>query len=262
MENENLYITLMQSEIAWEDKSKNLLMWEQKINTAGENTDIIVLPEMFTTGFTMNAAGLAETMDGHTLNWLRRMAQKQKCAITGSIIVSEDGRFLNRLVWVNPDGTFFSYDKRHLFSLAGEEKNFSPGNKKLIVSYKGWEIMPLICYDLRFPVWCRRTLPENYDLLLFVANWPEKRSYAWKQLLIARAIENQSYVGGLNRVGSDGNDIPYSGDSMVIDFSGKIISNIAPESETISTIALNKTAQENFRNQFHFQADADGFEIK
>jgi predicted amidohydrolase len=209
----------------------------------------------------MNAENCAEEMNGETLHWLKERAKEKNCVITGSIIIHENGNFYNRLIWMRPDGTFEHYDKRHLFGLADEEKTYSPGTKKIIVEINGWKICPLICYDLRFPVWSRRTKKEDYDLLLYVANWPDRRVQAWRQLLIARAIENQCYVAGVNRIGNDGNAVHHSGYSAAIDFKGDQLSKTEPGKESVETISINKDSLLEFREKFPFAADADEFRI-
>ena len=237
-------------------------MFDRKISGLKEETDLIVLPEMFSTGFTMNASALAETMDGASIAWMRKTAAKKNCAITGSLIISENGNFYNRLIWMKPDGNFFQYDKRHLFRLAHEEQTYAPGKSRLLIEMKGWKIFPLVCFDLRFPVWSRRTKESGYDVLLYVANWPERRVTAWSQLLIARAIENQCYVVGVNRIGNDGNDIYHSGESAVINYKGENICGINAHEEIIETVELHKEEMENFRAQLPFLEDADSFTIK
>ena len=257
----DLKITIIQSNLHWENKNLNLEMFSTKIDTITEETDLIVLPEMFTTGFSMNTKMLAERMDGLTINWMKQKASKKKCVITGSFIAEENGTYFNRLVWMNADGTFKTYDKRHLFSFGDEEKNYIKGEKKIIVELKGWKICPLICYDLRFPVWSRNTKNDPYDILLYIANWPERRSHPWKTLLLARAIENQSYVAGLNRICNDANDIYHSGDSSVINFKGEIISKNNPHEEWIETTTLNYKELEDFRKTFPAILDSDNFEM-
>lgn len=237
-------------------------MLDDKIAAVKEDTDIIVLPEMFTTGFTMNARAMAEPMNGPTVEWMKKKVLEKKCVITGSMIITENGAFYNRLIWMDPDGSFTHYDKRHLFRLAHEEQTYTPGKNKIVVNCKGWKILPLICFDLRFPVWSRRTKESDYDLLLYVANWPERRITAWNQLLIARAIENQCYVAGLNRVGNDGNDIYHSGESAVINCKGENIGSIPLHEECMETITLNKQELNDFRKQLPFIEDGDNFTIK
>jgi predicted amidohydrolase len=258
---QDLKVSIIQSNLFWEDREKNLLAFSEKISAIGEQTDLILLPEMFTTGFSMNASSLAEKMDGPSIHWMKKIAQEQNCTIAGSLIIEEKGNYYNRLIWMTPD-SYEYYDKRHLFSLAGEEKTYKAGIKKIIIHLKGWRILPLICYDLRFPVWSRRSKISDYDLLLYVANWPERRIYAWKQLLIARAIENQSYTIGLNRYGNDGNQIFHSGDSAVIDFMGENMDKGKNSGEFSKAYALSKEPQDFFRKQFAFFSDSDNFEIK
>jgi len=237
-------------------------MFGEKISALKEATDLIVLPEMFSTGFTMNASALAEPVHGESVEWMRHTAAKKKCVVTGSLIISENGNFYNRLIWMKPDGNFYHYDKRHLFRLAHEEKTFTSGESKLIVELNGWKIFPLVCFDLRFPVWSRRTKDSGYDVLLYVANWPERRVTAWNQLLIARAIENQCYAVGVNRVGNDGNSIYHSGESAVINYKGENICGINPHEEIIETVELHKEELQEFRSSLPFLEDADSFTIK
>jgi omega-amidase len=258
---DTLKVTMVQTALHWEDVDANLAMFSEKIAALKEWGDVIVLPEMFNTGFSMNAAAHAETMDGKAMQWLKKTAAEYKCVLTGSLMIEDDGMYYNRLIWMKPDGTFDIYDKRHLFALANEEKTYTPGNKKLIVEYKGWRIHPLVCYDLRFPVWSRRTKKEDYDILIYVANWPERRVIAWSQLLIGRAIENQCYVVGVNRVGNDGSNIYHSGDSAIINFKGEMLNNACPNDVCIETITLSKKELEAFRHQLAFIDDADDFTI-
>lgn len=258
---EDLKITILQSGLFWENCEQNLEQFSKKISLIREQTDLIILPEMFTTGFSMQPEKLAESMTGKTVKWMKEHAHKKQCVITGSFICEENRKFYNRLVWMKPDGTYSTYDKSHLFSMADEDKHYSGGNKKIIEKIKGWKICPLICYDLRFPVWSRNTRSNTYDVLIYVANWPEKRSFPWKTLLLARAIENQCYVVGVNRVGNDGNEISYSGDSSVINFKGEIISKTRPHAEFIETISLNYSGLDEFRKQFPVLDDGDDFEV-
>jgi omega-amidase len=259
--NDSLNITLIQAPLHWEDIDANLKMFSEKIASIKEETDMILLPEMFSTGFSMNAATLAEDMNGRTLQWMKQMAAEKNCVITGSFIAKEGNKFYNRLVWMRSDGSFELYDKRHMFRLADEGHTYTPGSKKIYTEIKGWKILPLVCYDLRFPVWSRRTKQEDYDLLLYVANWPERRGHAWRQLLMARAIENQSYVAGLNRISDDGNNIYHSGDSVVHDFKGEQLSKTKPHEESVETITLSKVPLNEFRKTFAFIEDADQFTI-
>jgi predicted amidohydrolase len=257
----SLTITIIQSDLHWENKAANLAMFSEKINGIKEKAEIIILPEMFSTGFNMRSKELAETMDGETIAWMKKMAAEKKAIITGSIIAEETGKYFNRLIWMLPNGEFGHYDKRHLFAFAEEDKFYSPGDKRLVASVKGWKINLLICYDLRFPVWARQAGEAEYDLLIYVANWPERRIHAWKTLLQARAIENQCYVAGVNRVGDDGNNIHYSGDSMIIDPLGEVLYQRS-QREHIFTFTLQKERLEEVRNKFPFLKDADNFFIE
>lgn len=251
-------VTLVQTDLAWENKMANLEQLAEQFSRQSIDTDLVVLPEMFTTGFSMNPAPLAEEMDGPTLKWLSEQAAKLDAAITGSFIAEVDGLFYNRLIWMFPDGSYQHYDKRHLFTLAGEHQHYSAGADRLLIEWKGWKICPLICYDLRFPVWSRNN--EKYDLLLYVANWPERRRHHWQSLLVARAIENQAYTIGVNRVGKDGKDINYSGDSCLIDYAGETRVKLAYQ-ETLLTVSLDKPSQDAYREKYAFLADQDSFQV-
>ncbi len=257
-----LSFTLIQSQLHWEDKAANLAMFEKKIMGIKERTEIVVLPEMFSTGFSMRPKKLAEDMNGETVNWMKRVAATKKIILTGSVIIKEDGHFFNRLLWVLPDGNLGYYDKRHRFAFAGEDQEYTAGHKRLIAQVKGWKINLQVCYDLRFPVWARQESKDTpeYDVLLYVANWPERRSHPWKSLLTARAIENQSYVIGVNRVGDDGNGIYHSGDSMVVDALGNTLYHKKDE-EDMHTIVLEKESLQQVRDKFPFWKDADNFRI-
>lgn len=256
----NLKVTLIQSEIHWEEVDKNLDMFAEKIASIQEQTDVILLPEMFTTGFSMESEKLAETMGGKTVSWMKQQATKADAVVAGSLIIEEGSNYYNRLVWAQPDGSIFTYDKRHLFRMAEESNHFTAGDNRIIIEWKGWKICPLICYDLRFPVWSRNSQPE-FDCLIYVANWPEARKDPWMKLLAARAIENQVYVLGLNRVGSDAKDISYSGNSMIIDPKGNDVGNIKPSANEIVTLELNKQELDDFREKFPVGLDADDFEV-
>jgi omega-amidase len=293
-----LTITTIQSDLRWESKAANLQRFEELINGIGEPTEIVVLPEMFSTGFIMKPGHLAETMDGPTMAWMKTIAAQKRVILTGSIIIEESGHYFNRLIWMLPNGHYGYYDKRHRFAFAGENEQYSAGHKRLVASVKGWKVLLMVCYDLRFPVWSRQT-PEpgrahesayadgptgemaarraegsnaesdnesgvaglEYDLLLYVANWPERRSLAWKTLLQARAIENQCYVVGVNRVGMDGNNIYHSGDSTVVDPLGEILYQVSNK-ETVSTHILQRERLEEVRGRFPFWRDADHFSIE
>lgn len=259
-----LSVTLIQSNLYWEDKQANLDMFERKIDAVDNRMELVLLPEMFNTGFSMQPQKLAETMDGETVNWMKRMAATNRIILAGSLIIEEEGKYYNRLVWMQPDGNYGTYDKRHLFAHGGEDEAFSAGNKRLITSVKGWKILPLVCYDLRFPVWARQSPVEDgaaeYDVLVYVANWPEKRSRAWKTLLSARAIENQCYVVGVNRVGEDGKGIYHSGDSMVVDPMGEVLYHKAHDEEEF-TIQLEKEKLIETRTKLPFLKDGDMFQV-
>ena len=255
-----LKITLIQSDLVWENPYQNRLNFAKKIKRISEPVDIIILPEMFTTGFTMNASEFAETMEGETVKWMLEIAKNRKAAIVGSIIIQDNDKYYNRLLFVHPEGIVDTYDKRHTFTLAGEDKVYTSGKEKLIVNFKGFRIRPLICYDLRFPVWSRIT--EDYDILLFVANWPKLRISAWDALLKARALENMSYCIGVNRVGVDANNYEYSGSSAVYDVLGEKISNIPLGKEHIETLTLEKSHIKKYREKLQFLNDQDGFNLK
>jgi len=259
----SLTITLVQTNIFWEDKNANIEMLQQKIDSIKEKTEIIILPEMFNTGFSMKPELFAEKMDGETVGWMKKIAALKKAIITGSLMIEEDGKYFNRLIWMLPTGDFGVYDKRHLFAFGDEDSHYTPGNKKLIASVKGWKINLQVCYDLRFPVWARQPaddLENHYDLLINVANWPEKRSVAWKTLLRARAIENQCFVAGVNRAGKDGKQISYNGGSTIIGPLGEIIYEKNAE-EDIYTYTLEKEKISECRSHFPFWKDADRFRI-
>lgn len=244
-------------------------MLKEKILAIPEHTEVVILPEMFSTGFSMYPQALAEKMDGTTVNWMQTLAAKKKVILTGSIIVEEGNKYYNRLIWMLPDGKYGYYDKRHLFAYASEDAAYTAGNKRLIASVKGWKINLQICYDLRFPVWVRQKnypnsesstpMPE-YDMIVYVANWPESRNHAWKTLLQARAIENQCFVVGVNRVGNDNKNIYHSGDSMIVDPLGEVLYTRAHQEDVCTTI-LQKQKVESARKQFPFWKDADSFLI-
>ena len=258
----SLALTIVQTDLSWENKAANLQRLKEKINAIEERTEIVVLPEMFTTGFSMQPELFAETMEGETVQWMKEIAAANKIIITGSVIIKENDEYFNRLIWMLPNGQFGYYNKRHLFAYAEEDKHYTAGDKRLIASVKGWKINLQICYDLRFPVWSRQQSTETeteFDLLIYVANWPERRSHAWKTLLCARAIENQCYVAGVNRVGKD-NKHTYSGDSLVIDPLGQVLYHQA-DIEDIFTITLEKEEVNKVRMQFPFWKDADPFTI-
>lgn len=262
-------VTLLQTSLHWEDREKNLAHFDNLLNSVTEKTDLIVLPEMFTTGFTMNPAKLAEHANGPALAWLKQKARQKNTILTGSVAIHENGNFFNRLFWVEPNGEVSTYNKRHLFRMAGEDKHYSAGRSKIIKTIGEFKVCPLVCYDLRFPVWSRNTFKKHngsytaaYDVLVYVANWPEARSYPWKQLLIARAIENQCFVIGVNRIGTDGNNIVHSGDSMVINPRGEIINKTQAHQESIEIVSLDYSYLAEFRKIFPVGLDADEFNLQ
>lgn len=256
---EKLTVSLVQTQLSWENKEENVSHFEHLLSSQPkESTDLYVFPEMFTTGFTMHPEGLEEKMDGPTVSWMLNMSKYYQASIAGSIIIDGSGKVVNRLIVTEPEGNLHFYDKHHLFSLAGEDKAYFPGHKNLLWEYKGWRIRPLICYDLRFPVWSRNV--DSFDLLIYVANWPAKRIQAWKKLLAARAIENQCYVIGVNRLGQDPNGNYYSGDSVILDFEGTILQS-ANSQEGIFTQVLDLSSLHQFRREYNFLADRDEFII-
>ena len=271
-----LTITLVQPNLHWEDKKANLSMLSEKIESIEEKTEVIVLPEMFSTGFSMNTELLAETMDGETIQWMKKISSERKVILAGSLIIEAPSanapgnkQYFNRLVWMLPNGDYGYYDKRHLFAYGDEHLHYTAGDKRLIASVKGWKINLQVCYDLRFPVWSRQSTPflgegqgvgPEYDILIYVANWPKGRNHAWKILLQARAIENQCYVVGVNRVGNDGSGIYHSGNSMIVDPLGQILYGKENE-EDIFTYTLKKEILNELREKFPFWKDADLFTI-
>ncbi len=254
-----LKVTTIQTDLIWEDKKENLKRFSNLINEINEDTDLIILPEMFSTGFSMKAEKLAENFDGETVKWMKTTAQEKNSAIIGSIIIKVREKYYNRLLVVHQNGNIEYYDKRHLFRMQNEHNIYTAGKQKTVTDIKGWKIMPLICYDLRFPVWCRNE--DNYDILVFIANWPESRREAWLTLLIARAMENQSYVIGVNRIGKDNNAINFSGDTAVINAKGQIISKTKPYTETVETLSLSLQELTTIRQKFPANLDADKFNI-
>lgn len=260
MSAQQLKFTIIQPNIFWEDKAANLKQYEAYMDNVSEKMEVVVLPEMFSTGFSMAPERLAETMDGNTVQWMKNLSMKHRCILTGSVIIEEEGKYYNRLLWVLPDGKIGQYDKRHLFGYANEDEHYSRGEKRLIVSVKGFRICLQVCYDLRFPVWSRNK-NEEYDVLLYVANWPERRSMPWKTLLQARAIENMSYTIGVNRVGEDGNGIAHSGDSSMFSPLGELIWQHSNDA-VCHTLSIDKDVITQARAQFSFLKDADDFIIK
>ncbi|MDC8758072.1 amidohydrolase [Janthinobacterium fluminis] len=256
MHTQDLNVTLLQTDIAWEAPAENLHRLEQRLNDVGA-TSLIVLPEMFTTGFTMNPAGVAERMDGPAVAWMRAKAAAKGCDIVGSLVIEDGGRYFNRLVWAKADGGLLHYDKKHLFTFAGEDRHYTAGAAPLIVPVGGWKVATFICYDLRFPAWSRNT-DGQYDIALYIASWPERRAKHWQALLQARAIENQAYVIGVNRVGTDGNGVAYSGDSMLIDPLGEVLFH-ERHKECLHAAALSGARLDEVRSTFPFLKDADRF---
>lgn len=256
----DISVNLVQFDIAWQNPKKNRSQIE-KLLESGKNCDLIVLPETFTTGFTIDCMDLAEKMDGETLSWMKKLASEKRAVVTGSLFIEDEGSFYNRLIWMRPDGTYEFYNKRHLFRMAGEDENLTEGNRKIFPVLKGWRICPLICYDLRFPVWSRNQ--NDYDLLIYVANWPELRSEAWKVLVQARAIENLSPVIAVNRVGQDGKGMTYTGDSLVFDAQGnKLNKLLEPKKSGIERVVLKIDEMKKFREKFPTFLDADSFAIQ
>ena len=262
----DLRITIVQSQLHWEARDKNLEMFDKLISGLKGKTDLIVLPEMFTTGFSMNTKALAENTPGLTLEWMQHKAIETNVAITGSIIAAEEGKYFNRLLWVDPDGSWKKYDKRHLFTMVGEDQYFTAGTDRLVVNYKGWRILPLVCYDLRFPVWARNKKQDNgkpeFDVIIYVANWPEVRKNPWKKLLEARAIENQVFVIAANRVGKDMKDIAYSGDSAIIDPYGEYLTEGDPGKEQLIQATISYQTLSDFRKKFPVLNDGDEFRLQ
>lgn len=254
-----LKIVCVQADIVWENAEANIGKYNLLIDTIPYEVDLIILPEMLATGFSMNPSSCAETMNGISVEWMKRIALEKQVAIMGTLAIKEGDNFFNRLVFVHPDGTIESNDKRHLFSYGGEGKVYSAGKKRIIINYKGWKICPLICYDLRFPVWSRNN--NNYDLLVYVANWPKPRISAWDTLLKTRAIENMCYTIGVNRVGVDENKLEYIGHTQAIDSLGNIIANSVAEREMIIETVLDKTELDRIWKKFQFLNDRDSFEI-
>ncbi len=257
---ENLNIALLQADLVWENIKKNLKQFEKKIDAENAEVDLFILPEMFSTGFSMNAEKLAESTNGLTLKWMQRMANQKNAAVTGSVIVKEGGHYFNRLYFVFPDMSFKKYDKHHTFTLAKEHETYTAGTERLIVDYKGWKICPLVCYDLRFPVWARNT--EDYDLLIYVANWPKTRIHAWDILLQARAIENMAYCAGVNRTGLDGNKYEYTGHTAVYDSLGKPLFDQEMEKEFTKIVTLDKKHLIETRKKLKFLQDRDKFTLE
>jgi predicted amidohydrolase len=256
----DLIVTLIQSDLAWENIGANLALFDAKIDAARPGADLIILPEMFTTGFSMNAAALAEPMKGQAVTWLRAKAKQRKACIMGSLMIRERRRCYNRLVWAWPDGRMTLYDKKHLFAFAGEDKVYTAGRSRITLQIKGWRIRPFICYDLRFPIWTRN-LNLEYDLAIFVANWPASRSAHWQTLLKARAIENQAYVIGVNRVGKDGRALDHDGHSALIAPTGEVLFE-QKNKEIVHTVTLARGPLDDYRQRFPVWRDGDAQMLK
>ncbi len=253
-----LSVTIVQADLAWHDPTANRKHFSDAIDAIDAPTDLIILPEMFTTGFTMDAVSYAEPMDGDSMLWLMDAATRSGAAVCGSLIIQDDGNYFNRFVCMRPDGSFVQYDKRHLFRLADEQHHYTAGAEVVVFELNGWRICPMVCYDLRFPAWSRNR--DCYDLLLYVANWPSRRHHAWETLLQARAIENLAYVAGVNRTGTDGNDLPYIGGSAIIDYLGQQMS-ILDDRVGVASASLDIELLQKFRDRFPFHADADAFSL-
>jgi omega-amidase len=261
---EDLRVTWVQADLSWEDPNANLQQFRELLAGVRE-TDLVLLPEMFNTGFSINPACCAEPPDGPSSQFLRELALEKKAAVAGTLITEENGLYFNRLHFYFPDGTLETYDKRHLFRLSEEYRIFAGGSRKRIIRYKGWNILPLVCYDLRFPVWSKNTYMNGeygYDLLFYLSNWPDNRSYVWKSLLVARAIENQAYVAGVNRVGYDGYGTFHSGGSLVADAKGRILAEAPNGATSVETVTLSAADLKLFRDSFTVGMDWDQFTIK
>jgi omega-amidase len=257
MQQDLLNIAVFQLDLRWENPEANRVKIDELLLDISTNTDVVFLPEMFTTGFSMNVSKLAETMDGETVQWMKNRSSEHQLAICGSLIIQENGKFYNRLLFVEPSGEIHFYNKRHLFTMGNEESHFQKGTERLIVPYKGWRICPLICYDLRFPVWSRNR--NEYDLLIYSANWPNARNDVWNTLLKARAIENQCYVVGVNRVGIDGSEIDYSGNSQVLNPKGEHLTKSLSDAEEVVFASLSYQEMADFRTKFPVLNDADDY---
>lgn len=261
---EPLIVSIVQAPLAWADKTANLSYFTRELDILKNSTDLIVLPEMFATGFVTDLSEVSEPMGGQVMQWMKEMAAGLGSVITGSIAINENEAILNRLIWMRPDGSYEHYDKRHLFRMGNEHLKLTQGSKPLIVELKGWKIKPLVCYDLRFPVWSKNRLINDvyeYDMLIYVANWPASRCFAWQTLLAARAIENQAFCIGVNRIGEDGKGIPHRGASVILDFKGKLINSCEDNKAEIATSTLDYASLQHFRDQFKVALDWDEFSI-
>lgn len=253
----NLRVTLVQHELAWEAPAENRAQFDELLKRGEPDTDMIVLPEMFTTGFSMNALANAEPVGGETETWMQRMAERHDCAITGSVAIEDGGKVYNRMLFVTPDAVH-RYDKRHLFRMAGEHKRYAVGQERVVLEWRGWRIKPEICYDLRFPVFSRNR--DDYDLLYYVANWPSPRAHHWRSLLPARAIENRCAVVGVNRIGSDANGHRYVGDSLAVDMGGMTLCDLG-DRQAMETVEFDGDSLLAYRERFPFDVDADDFAL-
>ena len=259
---QKLEVCIVQTHLVWNGTKENLEHISDLLHQLTQKPDLIVLPEMFNTAFVMNPELIAERKDGVSTNWMKQQAQIHQAVIAGSICIEENNQFYNRFLAVYPDGHIFQYDKRHLFRLANEQNFFTSGNKTIVFDVKGWKIKPLVCYDLRFPVWSKNRYTNQsyeYDVLIYVANWPIFRSHVWKTLLLARAMENQAYVVGVNRIGKDGNGVPHSGDSMIIDPKGIPLYTALPDTEEIHCLSLEYNALTKYRKDIEIGPDWDRF---
>ncbi len=263
---QDLKILALQSDLFWEDPDKNRVEFEKQITDNFDSHHLVILPETFTTGFPVDPHNFSEDINGETVSWMRQIASKYNAVITGSVLIKTGDKYANTLIWMLPDGTFQSYEKRHVFTMGGEHEKISAGTKKLTVNLHGWKIRLMICYDLRFPVWSKNTYSENngfeYDIAIYVANWPAVRRYPWKTLLLARAIENQAFIIGINRVGVDGPGNSYSGDSMIIDAKGRILAQGVEYKNDALSVTLLANEITAFRDKFNVGIDWDNFKIE
>lgn len=262
---QDLKVLALQADLHWEDPEKNRVEFAKRIEREFDSHHLIILPETFTTGFPVDPHRFSEKVDGPTINWMRQISSLYNAVVTGTLLINTDDSYANTLVWMCPDGSFKHYKKRHVFTMGGEHEKITTGNDQLIINFRGWKIRPMICYDLRFPVWCKNHFDEKngfeYDLAIFVANWPAVRSYPWKTLLLARAIENQAFVIGLNRVGTNGPGNSYSGDSMIVDPKGAVLKQGKEGKDEALSITLSYNYLEAFRNKFNVGLDWDKFTI-
>lgn len=261
---QDLNLSLVQTSLAWENPEANLDHFTKMLETPGNPADLVILPEMFNTGFTMNAAKNAEDMSGRSLQWMADTASKKSCVLCGSLVILDEGKYFNRFIWMRPDGSHEHYDKKHLFRMGDEHRHFSAGNKKLITELKGWKVMPLICYDLRFPLWSKNEFIDDdyaYDLLIYAANWPAARARAWCSLITGRAIENMAYTAGVNRVGTDGRGYEYNGSSLVVAPDGHSVCRIPPDKEIVTNILLKAAPMLDLREKLGVGKDWDKFEL-